>query len=336
MNESKKYRVIFMGTPEAAVPGLKALLNDVQFEVVGVVTQTDKPVGRKQIVTPSPIKVLAEENGIPVLQPVKLKNNPEFLEQLRELNPDVIVVVVYGKILPQEVLDVPAHGVVNVHPSFLPKYRGTSPVVNAILNGDKETGVTIMKLELEMDSGPIIAKSQPMAISPTDTTATLAEKLAKVGAKVLVESLPKYLNGEITPTPQNESEATYVKMIRKEDGLIDWNNGEEKIARQVRAYYPWPSAYTTIDLKDSGSILRSSSYGGLTQSRMTTDGQMTKILSAEFNPAVDNPKGTVAKIDGQLHVGKLKINQLQIAGKKPMDGKSFLAGYPKLVGTRLI
>jgi len=301
-----------MGTPEAAVPSLKTLLNDVQFEVVAVVTQTDKPVGRKQIVTPSPIKVLAEENGIPVLQPVKLKNNPVLWEQLRGLSPDVMVVVVYGKILPQEVLDIPAHGIVNVHPSFLPKYRGTSPVVNAILNGDKETGVTIMKLELEMDSGPIIAKSQPMIISPTDTTATLAAKLAEVGAKVLIESLPKYLNGEITPTPQNEAGATYVKIIQKEDGLIDWHDDEEIIARQVRAYTPWPSAYTNLN------------------------GQPIKILSAEFNPTVENPKGTIAKIDGRLYIGKLKINQLQLAGKKPMDGKSFLAGYPQMVGTRLI
>ncbi|MFA5010296.1 MAG: methionyl-tRNA formyltransferase [Patescibacteria group bacterium] len=312
MNTSHTYRVVFMGTPEAAVPSLKTLLNDVQFEVVAVVTQTDKPVGRKQIVTPSPIKVLAEENGIPVLQPVKLKNNPVLWEQLRGLSPDVMVVVVYGKILPQEVLDIPAHGIVNVHPSFLPKYRGTSPVVNAILNGDKETGVTIMKLELEMDSGPIIAKSQPMIISPTDTTATLAAKLAEVGAKVLIESLPKYLNGEITPTPQNEAGATYVKIIQKEDGLIDWHDDEEIIARQVRAYTPWPSAYTNLN------------------------GQPIKILSAEFNPTVENPKGTIAKIDGRLYIGKLKINQLQLAGKKPMDGKSFLAGYPQMVGTRLI
>lgn len=308
----RRYKVVFMGTPEFAVPSLQALLADAQFEVVAVVTQPDKPVGRKQIITPSPVKAVAQEKGIQVLQPIKVKTGIEFWNQLRELKPDVIVVAAYGRILPQEILDIPAHGIVNVHASFLPKYRGASPISASILNGDTETGVTIMKMELAMDTGEIIARSPAVTISPTDTTETLTKKMAEVGAKVLIESLPKYLNGEIAPTPQNEADATYVKMIQKEDGLIDWNNDEEKIARQVRAYSPWPSAYTTAN------------------------NQMTKILSAEVNPGVNNPKGTIAKIDGQLYVGRLKIGQLQLAGKKPMDGKAFLAGYPQMVGTRLI
>ncbi|MFH0905301.1 MAG: methionyl-tRNA formyltransferase [bacterium] len=312
MEQSKKYRVIFMGTPDAAVPSLKALLSDAQFEVVAVVTQPDKPVGRKQIITPSPVKVVAGENNIPVLQPVKIKNNQELWKQLRELNPDVIVVVVYGKILPQEVLDIPTKGIVNVHPSFLPKYRGTSPVVSAILNGEQETGVTIMKIELEMDSGGIIAKSEPVTISPTDTTATLAEKLAEVGAQVLLESLPKYLNGEITPTPQNESEATYVKMIQKEDGLIDWNNDENYIARQVRAYHPWPSAYTV--------------WGG----------QQLKILRATYMPSIENPPGHVASLDGAMFIGKLRIDRLQLSGKKAVSGTEFLRGYPQIIGVSVV
>lgn len=309
---AKPYKVVFMGTPEFAVPSLLALLSDAQFEVVAVVTQPDKPVGRKQIVTPSPVKVVAQEKGILVLQPVKVKTGVEFWEELRNLQPDVIVVAAYGKILPQEILDIPPHGIVNVHASFLPKYRGASPISASILSGDNETGVTIMKMALEMDTGDIIAKSQQLQILSTDTTATLTEKLAEMGAKVLLESLPKYLDGTISPTPQNDGDATYVRTIQKTDGEINWQDDEEYVARQVRAYTPWPSTYTTIN------------------------GQLVKILSAEVNPAVENPKGLVSKIDGELYIGKLKVRQLQPAGKKPMDGKAFLAGYPKLVGTSLI
>lgn len=308
----RRYRVIFMGTPEFAVPSLKALLNDARFEVAAVVTQPDKPVGRKQTITPSPVKVVAEEKGIPVLQPVKVKNNPEFWQELKDLEPEVTVVAAYGKILPQAVLDIPSKGIVNVHASFLPKYRGASPITGAILNGDTETGVTIMKMELEMDTGEIIAKSEPVEILPTDTTASLAARLAEVGAKVLIESLPRYLSGEITLIPQDEGEATYVKLIKKEDGLIDWNYDETYIERLIRAYDPWPGTYTEWN------------------------GQMIKILSAEVSPAVDNPKGKLAKIDGQLYIGKLRISQLQLAGKKPMYGKSFLAGYPQSIGNSLI
>ena len=312
MKMATRHRIVFMGTPEFAVSSLQALLADDQFEVAAVVTQLDKPVGRKQIITPSPVKVISQEKGILVLQPSKVKTNFDFWTELRELNSDVIVVVAYGKILPQEILDIPTKGIVNVHASFLPKYRGASPISASILNGDNETGVTIMKMELEMDTGEIIAQSSPVAISPTDTTETLTKKLAKVGAKTLVETLPKYLNGEITPTSQDESQATYVKPISKEEGLIDWNNEEDYTSRQIRAYFPWPSAYTNWR------------------------GQMMKILSAEVNPSIENPKGAIAKIDGQLYIGKLKISQLQLSGKKPMDGKAFLAGYPQAVGHNLV
>lgn len=308
----RRYKVVFMGTPEFAVPSLKALLDDADFEVVAVVTQPDKPVGRKQVITPSPVKVVAEKHNIPVLQPMKVKTGVEFWNELRELAPDVIVVAAYGKILPQEILDIPTHGIVNVHASFLPKYRGASPIAGAILNGDSETGVTIMKMELAMDTGEIIAKSQAVSIVPDDTTASLTEKLAGVGAEVLIESLPKYLSGEITPMPQNDAEATYVKIIQKEDGRINWQDDEEKISRQVRAYFPWPSAYTELN------------------------GQMMKILSAEYDMSADNPKGQIAKIGGEPYIGKLKIRQLQLAGKKVMDGKAFLAGYPQTIGQSLI
>ena len=301
-----------MGTPEFALPSLRALLNDGRFEVVAVVTQPDRPVGRKQEIIPSPVKKFALEHNLQVLQPEKVKTNPAFWEELRELHPDVVVVAAYGKILPQEILDMPPQGIINVHASFLPKYRGASPIAAAILNGDKETGVTIMKMELEMDTGPIIAKSEPVVLSPTDTTATLTPKLAEVGAKVLSESLSKYLNGEITPAPQDETQATYVKILKKEDGLIDWKQDEEQVARQVRAYLPWPGAYTHLN------------------------SQQMKILSAEAEPSADNAKGQIAKIDGDLYIGKLRIDKLQLAGKNPMDGKAFLAGYPQSIGQNLL
>jgi len=308
----RRYKVVFMGTPTFAVQSLLALANDDRFEVVGVVTQPDRPVGRKQKLQKPIVGMVAEARKIPVLQPVKIRKNQEFLEQLKTLAPDVIVVAAYGKILPQEILDIPLKGIVNVHASFLPKYRGASPISAAILNGDNETGVTIMKMALAMDTGDIIAKSTPVRITDRDDAETLMAKLAEVGAKTLIESLPKYLDGEITPTPQSEPDATYVKMLQKEDGMIDWHNDEDYIARQVRAYTPWPSAYTTMN------------------------NQLVKILSVEVNPAIENPRGTIAKIDGQLYIGKLKIRKLQLAGKKPMDGKALLAGYPQLVGTRLI
>ena len=312
METDRIYRVVFMGTPEFALPSLRALLNDGRFEVVAVVTQPDKPVGRKQEIMPSPVKKLALEHNLQVLQPEKVKTNSAFWEELRKLHPDVIVVAAYGKILPQEILDMPPQGIINVHASFLPKYRGASPIAAAILNGDEETGVTIMKMELEMDTGPIIAKSTPIAISPTDTTTTLTEKLANIGAQTLTEVLPKYMSGEITPQSQDDAQATYTKIIEKEDGLVDWKQDEEQIARQVRAYSPWPSAYTHWN------------------------GQSMKILSAEVNPAIENPKGTIAKINGELYIGKLRVDKLQPAGKNPMDGKAFLAGYPQSIGQNLL
>nr|AQS30355.1 hypothetical protein [uncultured bacterium] len=319
MKMATRHRIAFMGTPEFAVPSLRALLSDAQFEVVAVVTQPDKPVGRKQTITPSPVKAVAQEQGITVLQPSKVKTNADFWAELRELNPDVIVVVAYGKILPQEILDIPPKGIVNVHASLLPKYRGASPISASILNGDSETGVTIMKMDLEMDTGSIIAKSQPVSISPTDTTQSLTTKLAEVGAKTLIENLSKYLDGEITPTPQNEAEATYVKMLQKEDGLINWQNDEDLISRQVRAYTPWPSAHTRLPLDSARG-----------------DNCIVKIISAEVAPDIDNPKGKIQKIGQEMFIGKLKVSQLQPAGGKPMSGSAFLAGHADLIGISVL
>jgi len=300
-----------MGTPDFAVPSLQALIDNVHFSVAAVVTQPDRPAGRNGQLKSSPVKLLALEHGLPILQPEEVKDSPELAKAIQSITPDVVVVAAYGKILPQEILDIPEHGIVNLHASLLPKYRGASPIAAAILNGDGFTGVTLMKMDLKMDTGPIIAQSQPVTIEKTDTTESLSQKLARIGADLLIDALPRYLEGEIVPTPQDDLQATYVKLIEKEDGQIDWNEDEAIVSCKVRAFYPWPSSYTFWDNK------------------------LLKILEATVVPEMDNPKGMVAKIDNHLFIGKLRINRLQLAGKLVVSGEEFLKGYPSVVGASL-
>lgn len=304
----KNYNVVFMGTPEFAVPSLKALIADKRFNVRMVITQPDRPAGRGQELQKSPITEVALDEGLPILQPETAKNNPELVRAIESIKPDVIVVVAYGKILPQEILDIAEHGIVNVHASILPKYRGASPIPAAIINGDSETGVTIMKMELKMDAGPIIGLSNQVAINKDDTTATLTTKLADRGADALIEFLPQYLCGEIVPQEQNEAEATFVKLISKEDGKINWNESEEIISRKIRAYNPWPSAFTIY--KD----------------------EPLKILETEYMAEITGETGVVSIHEGELYIGRLKILKLQPAGKKPMSGRDFLAGHADVAG----
>ena len=209
-----------MGTPEFAVPSLQILLDNTRIEVVGVVTQPDKPAGRSGQLQPSSVKQLALSRQIHVWTPEKVKHNSELIEQIKIAQPDAIVVVAYGKILPQEILDIPKYGIVNVHGSLLPKYRGASPITASILNGDTATGITLMKMVLAMDAGPIIAKSEPVTIASNDTTATLAQKLSTIGAQLLNTDLLLYLDSQITPTPQDDNQVTFVSIIKKEDGIL--------------------------------------------------------------------------------------------------------------------
>ncbi|MFH1392873.1 MAG: methionyl-tRNA formyltransferase [Patescibacteria group bacterium] len=232
-------KIVFMGTPEFSVTILEALL-DSNYEIVAVITNPDAPVGRKQILTPSPVKILAEKNKIPVIQPEKMRDNI-----------DLAIVAAYGKIIPKNILDVPRFGTINVHPSFLPKYRGASPIQNAILNGDKKTGVTIMKLDEEMDHGPILANSE-LLIANSDTYESLSQKLAIAGAELLIKTIPDYVSGKIKPVEQKHSEATYTKIIKKEDGKINWSKSASETERMIRAFYPWPTAWTIWD----GKILK--------------------------------------------------------------------------------
>jgi len=305
-----------MGTPVFAVPSLKALVSDNQFEVLAIVTQPDKRSGRGQNETSSPIKQIGLENNIPVFTPSNVKNDPEFLNQLKDLNPDVIVVVAYGKILPQLVLDIPKFGIVNVHASLLPKYRGASPITAAILNGDKTTGVTLMKMDLAMDTGPIIATSEEVAIEPEDTTLSLSDKLADVGADLLIEYLPKYLTQEITPLRQNDLEATYVKTIQKADGRINWQEDAETLARKIRGYHPWPGSFTNFNEK------------------------VIKILQVEVLPENPAAPGVVWITSDKYPAvatskGSLKIVRLQLPGKGTVAGNDLLLGHSTFIGTIL-
>lgn len=300
-------RVIFMGTPQFAVPSLERLWEE--YEVAAVVTRPDKVAGRGRLVAFSPVKEVALAWGIPVMQPRSLKEK-EVVTSLLELEPQVIVVAAYGLILPPEVLVIPPFGCVNVHASLLPKYRGASPVAGAILAGEEETGITIMLMDEGMDTGPILAQAR-LPIAPEDNQGSLTEKLAYLGADLLLETLPRWLKGEITPQPQEDDKATYTKMLKKEDGLIDWRMSSVEIWRQVRAYNPWPGAYTEFE------------------------GRTLKILRAR--PIGGGPGLVVATNEGAAVVtgeGLLALEEVQLAGKRAMGITEFLRGQRGIVGSR--
>jgi len=311
MEETKKYKIGFMGTPEEAAIILQALINSGLFDIRVVITRPDKPVGRSDQPQPSPVKQAALSANILVLTPEKVKGNSELLDQLRALDLDTIVVAIYSKILPPKILDMPKMGVVNVHPSILPKYRGASPVTGAILNNDPETGVTIMRLEETMDTGPIIGVSEKIKIESYDTTSSLAEKLAKIGAEALIKFLPDYLDGKIIPVPQADSGVTYVKLIDKQDGLINWQEDAAAIERKIRAYYPWPGTFTKFN------------------------GKTLKIIRADVLPETGTLQSVWRTPDGYPAIfangGSLKLIQVQLEGKKPTTGADFLKGYPTLL-----
>lgn len=235
-------RCVFMGTPEYAVPTLEGLLVN-NINLVGVITETDKPVGRKQVMTAPAVKTVAQEFGLPVYQPASKLEVEKIVEELR---PDYIVVAAYGKILTNRVLEFPDYGVINVHPSMLPKYRGASPIRSALLNGETKTGVTIMKLSEAMDKGPIIRQKE-FEIFEHETVEDLTKRLWIEGTRLLLETLPLYLSNQAAPMPQNDELASYSKRIKKEDGEIDWKFPAEKILNMVRAYAGWPRAYGYID-----------------------------------------------------------------------------------------
>lgn len=241
----KKYKIIFLGTPEFSLSSLQALIDDDRFEILAVITEPNRPAGRNRQLTPPPVKVLAQQHKIQVLQPEKIQ---AISYKLYAISPDVAVVVAYGQIIPQEILDIPKRGFVNIHPSLLPEYRGPAPIQAAILNNDKRTGVTLMKMDKELDHGPILAKSQWL-IAKSVNYQKLSKQLSALGAELLIKHLSDYLDRKIKPQHQNHQKATYTKILKKSDGEIKWQEPVEIIERKIRAYNPWPGCYTYLDSK---------------------------------------------------------------------------------------
>ncbi|HEY9720367.1 MAG TPA: methionyl-tRNA formyltransferase [Oscillatoriaceae cyanobacterium] len=236
--------VLYMGTPSFAVPTLEAMIQ-AGWPIVGVVCQPDRPAGRGQQLQPPPVKQLALEHGLKVFQPEKLRRNEDFLTQIKELAPALIVVVAYGNILPAEFLEIPRYGCLNVHASLLPKYRGAAPIQWALIRGETKTGVTLMQMDVGMDTGPMLAKAE-MAIAPDDTSASLAPKLANLGAQLAVEQIPNWIAGKLDAVPQNDAQATMAPKLTKETGALDWRQGARALHDLVRGVTPWPGATTTL------------------------------------------------------------------------------------------
>jgi methionyl-tRNA formyltransferase len=308
-------RIVFMGSPDFAVPALETLIasgggesawdgiESRPYDVIGVVTQPDRPAGRGRTLVPPAVKLAAQALGLPIIQPERLRT-PEAMEQLRAWSPDVIVVAAFGQILRQEVLDLPKFGCINVHASLLPRWRGAAPIQAAILAGDAQTGITIMKMDVGVDTGSLLSQ-RSIPILPEDTAGSLFGKLSRLGAELLLETLPLYLRGEIQPQPQDDSQATYAPMLKKEDGLLDFNRPAEELARRVQAFNPWPGAFMLwqyVPLK----ILKAHVFAG--------KAKIGERVIIQGLPAVAAQEGL------------LVLEEVQPAGKKPMPGKAFSAG----------
>ncbi len=302
MNKSD-LKIVFFGTPEFAVPVLKALIDN-EYTISAVFT------GK------GPIEQVAKERNVKIFQPSSLKKDEPVFEEFKNLKPDICIIVAYGKIIPQKFLDIPPHRFLNIHPSLLPKYRGPSPIQTAILNGDKETGVAIMAVDAEVDHGPILA-SEKFKIKSEKYFPEIVQELAELGAKLLIETLPRYLSGKIKPKEQDHSRATFTKMFQRKDGRINWDQPCEIIFNQVRALNPEPGTWTTWK------------------------GKVINIPTCDVgNPQVESlAPGTVRKIDNDIAIrtgtGYLILKSVQLEGGKVMDAKSFVNGHPDFLGSRL-
>jgi methionyl-tRNA formyltransferase len=306
-------KVVFMGTPEFAVPGLQALIKTQQ--VVGVVTQPDKPAGRGKQPRPSAVKVAAETAGIPLYQPASLKSEAAA-QPLKEWQPDVIVVTAFGQILRPHVLDLPPFGCINVHASLLPRWRGASPIQHALLAGDNETGVCLMQMDVGLDTGSVYTCAAT-PISVTDTAVSLHNRLAQMGADLLTRYLDNILDGRLQSRPQLDEMSTYAPMINKEDGRLDWHKSAAELDRHIRAMTPWPGAFTSWQ----GTVIK------IKQAQMV-DGRL---------PAGE--PGQIVSVNNNIVVltndGGLQLNIVQLAGKRAMAISEFLPGQPDFIGSKL-
>lgn len=300
-------RIIYMGTPDFAVPCLERLVKE-KFDVVCVVTQPDKPKGRKMELTPSEVKIKAIEYGLPVYQPNSLKTQ-EAYEYLKNLEPDYIIVAAYGKILPKNILDLPKYACINVHGSLLPKYRGAAPIQRSVLAGDKVTGVTTMLMAEGLDTGDMLLKAE-YPIGVNETSGEVFDALASMSPDLLMETIDKFTKGEIVPEKQNDEEATYAAMLSKDEAIIDWGLPAEKVHNLIRGMAPWPVAYTSYQGKKMKIF---ASY--LTDEKTTLEPGRIKDDKNEIKAACG---------DGTL----LEISVLQLEGGKRLEAKQFLAGHP--------
>ena len=306
------WRIVFFGTPSFALPTLQGLF-DGPDDVVGVVTQPDRAKGRGRKIVISPVKERALQKGCPLLQPEKVKEEA-FQEAVKDLHPDLFVVVAYGQILPKSLLNIPKYGAVNVHASLLPRYRGAAPIAWAILNGEKRTGVTTMAMDEGMDTGGILSQAE-VAIGDKETCETLHDRLAPLGAQLLLETLRKMKAGDIRPIPQDHSKATDAPSLKKEDGRIDWKKEAEEIDRKVRAFNPWPGAYTEWD------------------------DRLLKVCRGEIRKRTPSGRPGVTVWVGsnfiEVETGKdsYLIEEVQLEGRKKMNVREFLLGHPIPVGT---
>jgi methionyl-tRNA formyltransferase len=307
-------RIIFMGTPDLAGESLRALLRAPEFQIVAVVTQPDQPKGRGLKLQPSPVKEIAVLENLPVLQPNRARDE-QFIAQLRELQPDLIAVAAYGQILPQSILELPRFGCLNVHTSLLPKYRGAAPIQRAIFDGEAETGVTIMKMDVGLDTGDFL-KQEKTPILPEDNSQTLHDRLAQIGAVLLVKTIPDYAAGKILPRPQPAEGVSYAAKIKKTDGKLDWNQPARVCWNRVRAMNPWPGAFTFLPAQPQPTLLK------IWQADVSTENDSPgKILRADKNGIV------VACGEGSL-----RISMLQREGGRRMSAQEFLAGHPIAAG----
>ena len=305
-------RIIFMGTPEFACPTLQKLI-DRDEEVVAVITQPDRPKGRGQQTLPPPVKALAERHGIPVMQPVKVRV-PEVVERIRELAPDLIVVVAFGQILPKGLLEIPKYGCINVHASLLPRWRGAAPLNWSIISGDSETGVTTMLMDVGLDTGDMLLK-KATPIDPDENTQTLHDRLSVIGAEALSETIDLLKAGNLVREKQDDTLSCYASMLKKEDGLVDWNKEPQVIKNLVRGMTPWPGAFSFLD------------------------GRMLKIYRVRTAGGAGEPGSVINAGREGLEIacagGSIIVDELQLEGKKRLPAKDFLAGFKIEPGTIL-
>lgn len=303
-------RVIFMGTPQFACPTLQRLI-DRGDEIPAVVTQPDRPKGRGQKSVPPPVKELAERHGLPVLQPIKVRA-PEFIESVREMNPDVVVVVAFGQILPKALLEIPRYGCINVHASLLPRYRGAAPLNWCVINGEIETGVTTMLMDVGLDTGDMLLK-KATPIDPDEDTSSLHDRLSLIGADLLNETLDLLVQGKLVPEKQDDALSCYAPMLKKEDGLIDWTRDARTIRNLVRGMSPWPGAFTYLD------------------------GKLVKVYRTRIGEGEGAPGTVIAAGRDGIEVacggGSLLLDELQLEGKKRLPVRDFLAGCRIAPGT---